>query len=141
MLAGDAQNDPFESCLYLRDGALSSFEIAALQLRAELVVLAACHSGQRSIAGRGLDRLPGDDLFGLQAVLFDAGVQTMLGALWPVHDATALAILVDFHRAYAGGAAPDKALQAAIVAHLGNTERRRDVFYWAPFFLSSLGKL
>ena len=141
VLAGDAQNDPFESCLYLRDGALSSFEIAALQLRAELVVLAACHSGQRSIAGRGLDRLPGDDLFGLQAVLFDAGVQTMLGALWPVHDATALAILVDFHRAYAGGAAPDKALQAAIVAHLGNTERRRDVFYWAPFFLSSLGKL
>ena len=140
VLAGDAVNDPFESCLYLRDGALSGFEIAALQLRAELVVLAACHSGQRSIAGRGLDRLPGDDIFGLQAVLFDAGVGTMLGALWPVHDATALAVLVDFHRAYAGGAAADRSLQTAIVAHLGNAERRRDVFYWAPFFLSSLGK-
>lgn len=140
VLAGDAVNDPFESCLYLRDGALSGFEIAALQLRAELVVLAACHSGQRSIAGRGLDRLPGDDIFGLQAVLFDAGVGTILGALWPVHDATALAILVDFHREYAGGSAPDKALQTAIVAHLRNTERRRDVFFWAPFFLSSLGK-
>lgn len=140
VLAGDTVNEPFESCLYLRDGALSGFDISALQLRAELVVLAACHSGQRSIAGRGLDRLPGDDIFGLQAVLFDAGVGTVLGALWPVHDATALAVLVDFHRAYAGGAAPDRSLQTAIVAHLHNAERRRDVFYWAPFFLSSLGK-
>ncbi|MDQ6620680.1 MAG: CHAT domain-containing protein [Pseudomonadota bacterium] len=140
VLAGDAVNDPFESCVYLRDGALSSWEIDALKLRAELVVIAACHSGQRSIAGRGLDRLPGDDLFGLQAVLFDSGAQTLLGALWPVHDATALSILTDFHRAYAGGATPDNALQTAILAHLDDTERRRDVFYWAPFFLSSLGK-
>ena len=110
VLAGDAVDDPLQSCLYLRDGALTGWEITALPLRAELVVLAACHSGQRSIAGRGLDKLPGDDIFGLQAVLFDAGVNTLLGTLWPVEDATAQAILVDFHRAYAGGAAPDEAL-------------------------------
>jgi CHAT domain-containing protein len=140
VLAGDAADDPMQSCLYLRDGALSGWDIEALQFRAELVVLAACYSGQRSIAGRGLDKLPGDDLFGLQAVLFEAGIGTVLGALWPVEDATAFAILVDFHRAYAGGAAPDTALSTAIRAHLANSERRQDVFYWAPFFVSALGR-
>jgi CHAT domain-containing protein len=140
VLTGDAVDDPMQACLYLRDGALNSWDIAALHLRAELVVLAACHSGQRSIAGRGLDKLPGDDIFGLQAVLFDAGVGAVLGTLWPVEDATALAILLDVHRAYAGGAPPDDALHEAILAHLANPDRRRDVFYWAPFFISALGR-
>ena len=139
VLAGEEVDDPMQACLYLRDGVLCGWEIEALPLRAELVVLAACHSGQRSIAGRGLDRLPGDDLFGLQSVLFDAGVGTVLGALWPVEDPTALAILPDVHRAYAGGAAPDEALHAAIVAHLGNPDRKREVFYWAPFLVCALG--
>ncbi|MCC6196172.1 MAG: CHAT domain-containing protein, partial [Burkholderiales bacterium] len=61
VLAGSAVDDPLESALWFRDGPLTGWELMALALRAELVVLAACHSGQRSIAGRGLDRLPGDD--------------------------------------------------------------------------------
>src|SRR5205085_5180639 len=108
-------------------------------LRAELVVLAACHSGQRSIAGRGMSRLPGDDIFGLQGVFFETGVGAMLGALWVVDDAIARAILTDFHRAYAGGAAPDQALQSAITAHRRDRQRPQDVFYWASFFVSALG--
>jgi CHAT domain-containing protein len=140
VLTGNIVDDPMQSCLYLRDGELTGWDIAALQLRAELVVLAACHSGQRSIAGRGLDILPGDDIFGLQAVLFDAGVGAVLGALWPVHDATALLILVDFHRAYAGGATPEESLRTAICAHLAGADRKRDVFYWASFFISAFGR-
>lgn len=140
VLTGDAIDDPLQSSLEFADGALSGWDLAGLRLRAELVVLAACHSGQRAIAGRGLDRLPGDDLFGLQAVLFDAGAGSVLGTLWPVEDATAQAILVDFHRAYAGGATPEAALQAAVIAHLADRRRRRGVFYWAPFFVASLGR-
>jgi CHAT domain-containing protein len=140
-LAGDAVDDPLDVTLSLRDGALSGWEITALRLRAELVVAAACHSGQRSISGRGLDRLPGDDIFGLQATLFEAGVQTVLGALWQVQDDTAQTILVDFHRTYAGGAAPDRALQAALRAHLADPQRQHDAFYWAPFLLTSLGSM
>jgi hypothetical protein len=136
VLAGDAIDDPLESAIELHDGALTGFELMALPLRAELVVLAACHSGQRSIAGRGLERLPGDDLFGLSAVLFEAGAGAVLGALWPVDDAVSLDILTDFHRAYAGGAAPDAALQAAVRAQVA---KGRPVFDWAPFFVSALG--
>jgi CHAT domain-containing protein len=140
VLAGGAVDDPLEACIHLRDGPLTGAELTALPLRAELVVLAACHSGQRAVGGRGLQQLPGDDLFGLQAVLFEAGAGTVLGTLWPVDDETARAILVDFHRAYAGGAAPDNALQAAIRAHRTDPRRRRGLFYWAPFFLISLGR-
>lgn len=139
MLAGDAFDDPMQSCLYLRDGPLSAFDIAALPLRAELVVLAACSSGQRSVAGRGLGRLPGDEIFGLQAVLFDAGVNALLGTLWPVKDDVSFPILVDFHRAYAGGEPAETALQTALVENLRDPERLHGMFYWAPFFVSSLG--
>jgi CHAT domain-containing protein len=139
VLAGDAVDDPLQACLFLRDGALTGWEISAMPLHAELVVLAACHSGQRSIAGRGLDKLPGDDIFGLQAVLFEAGVNMLLGALWPVEDTTSQAIVVDFHRAYASGDPPADALAVAIRNHLAQAERKQQVFYWAPFFVSSLG--
>jgi len=139
VLAGDAFDDPMQSCLYLRDGPLTALDIAALPLRSELVVLAACSSGQRSVAGRGLTKVPGDDIFGLQAVLFDAGVNAVLGALWPVADQVALPILVDFHRAYAGGELADAALQAAVIAHLRDPQRPQAVFFWAPFFVSALG--
>jgi len=140
VLADVAMNDPMQSCLFLRDGPLNGFELAALPLRAELVVLAACYSGQRAIAGRGLTRLPGDDLFGLQGVLFEAGAGALLGALWQVADDVARPILADFHRAYAGGAAPDAALQRALVAHLRDPRRPKGLFFWAPFFLSALGR-
>ena len=140
VLAGNAIDDPLESCLYMRDGVLSGWEITALALHAELVVLAACHSGQRAIGGRGLEQLPGDDMFGFSALLFESGVLALLGTLWPVDDETARAILIDFHRAYAGGAVPEVALQSAIRTHLASPDRRREVFDWAPFFISSMGR-
>lgn len=139
VLAGDARDDPLSCGIALRDGTLDGLALGTLDLRAELVVLAACHSGQRALGGRGLAQLPGDDLFGLQGVLFSAGANALLGALWPVDDDSARAILVDFHRAYAGGAPPDLALQRALVAHLAVPERRHTLYDWAPFFLSVLG--
>jgi hypothetical protein len=63
----------------------------------------------------------------------------VLGALWPVADAVAIAILTDFHREYADGAVPEVALRKAVQAHIANPRRRHDVFYWAPLFMSSLG--
>jgi len=140
VLTGDALNDPMQSCVSLRDGALTALDLSSIELRAELVVLAACHSGQRAIKGRGLETLPGDDIFGLQAVLFEAGVWSVLGTLWPVGDETTSAIMLDFHRAYAAGDAPDQALQTAIRAHLASGRQWRDVFDWGPFFLSALGQ-
>lgn len=140
VLVGDALDDPSGCGIELRDGALDGQALSLLDLRAELVVLAACHSGQRAIGGRGLAQLPGDDLFGLQAALFSAGAHALLAALWPVDDDSVCAILTDFHRAYAGGSAPDRALQSAIVAHLAAPERRHTLYDWAPLFITALGQ-
>lgn len=138
VLTGDAHNDPLNCGIAFTDGLLDGSQIAALDLRAELVVLASCYSGQRAIGGRGLSKLPGDDILGLQAVMFEAGVGTLLGALWPVDDESARAILGEFHRHYATGESPDRALQSALNTYLDNPFRRHDRFAWAPFFLTSV---
>lgn len=139
VLAGSALDDPLDCRLYLRDGTLSGWDLSTLDLSAEVVVLASCHSAQRSIGGRGLEQLPGDDLFGLPAILREAGVGHLLGTLWPAEDATTHAIVCDFHRGYAQGMAPDLALQNAVRVHLGDPDRRQPAFFWAPFTLNAFG--
>jgi CHAT domain-containing protein len=137
-----AVQEPLESRIYLHDGALDGIDIASLELRAELVVISACHSGQRALDGHGLAELPADDIFGLQATLFQSGVRSVLGALWPVDNPAAFVIHPAFHRAYASGAPVDRALQSAIHTYLANSSvQQRAVCYWAPFFITSLGRM
>lgn len=140
VLCGDALDDPMSASLFLRDGPLTGWDLSTLPLRAELVVMAACHSGQRSIAGRGLERLPGDDILGLQSVFFDLGVGAVLGALWPVRDDTTRDLLLAFHRAYARGAQPGDALAAAMRTLMRRSRGSSDVFGWEPFFVSAFGR-
>jgi hypothetical protein len=139
---GSAVEEPLESRIYLYDVVLDGIDIASLGLRAELVVMSACHSGQRALAGRGLAELPADDIFGLQATLFQSGVRSVLGALWPVDNPAAFAIQPAFHRAYAAGEPVERALQSAIRIYLADSPaKRRKVCYWAPFFITSLGRM
>lgn len=141
VLAPDAADDPLATRVYLHDGTLDGVSVAALGFRAEVVVLAACNSGQRAIAGRGLAQLPGDDVFGLQAVLFGSGVRCVLGALWPVASGPTRSIMGRLHTELAGGAPPDIALQAALRAHRAGPERWRHPVYWAPYYLVELGRV
>jgi hypothetical protein len=107
----------------------------AVAAQAELVVLAACHSGS-AVAGRGLDRCRGRHL-GLQAVLFDAGAGSVLDA-----------VAGEMRRRMRSWSTSTARTPAA------RRPRRRcrrpwsrtspirgagSVFYWAPFFVTSLG--
>jgi CHAT domain len=141
VFADDARDEPMESKLFLQDAALDGMEVAGLKLAAELVVLSACNSGQRAIAGRGLNEVPGDDIFGLQSALFQAGARTILGALWPVETKSAALIVTSFHRHFAAGKPAEFALQAAIVENLADPAIGRKPYLWAPFFLSSIGSM
>ena len=136
-----AVDDPFAARLILQDGAVDALSISQWRLAAEVVVLSACDSGQRALGGRGLDQLPGDDLFGLQAALFQAGVATVVGALWPVDDRVAPGIMAMLHQGLAAGVAPDLALQAALLNYLAEPDARRGIYFWAPLFVTSLGRL
>lgn len=132
---------PLESHLFLRDSLLDGLEISRWNLSAELVVLSACCSGQQAIAGRGMAELPGDELFGLQAAFFAAGARRVMGCLWPVDTFAAKEITKSFHRELGSGKSAEVALQAATLEFLRRAgPLRRKVFYWAPFFLSCLGR-
>jgi CHAT domain-containing protein len=136
-------HSPMESHFYVQNSLLDGLEIANLHLGAEIVVLSACCSGQRAIAGRGLKELPGDDLFGLQAAFFRAGARRVLGTLWPVDSSAARRIATGFHARLAAhpGCAPEVALQASMRDYLSQAGiGTRKIYFWAPFFLSVLGR-
>ena len=80
----ETPEQPLESRLLVQNGSLDAMDIANLRLCAELVVLSACHSGQRAIELRDLGEVPGDDIFGLQSALFRSGVRSIAGTLWLV---------------------------------------------------------
>ena len=132
-------NDPLASRLILQDGAVDALEISQLHLRAEVVVLSACHSGQRTLGGRGLEELPGDDMFGLAAAFFEAGAHGVVGTLWPLYDKVAPIIMQALHENLAAGVAPDLALQTAMLAYLRRPDAVRVISVWAPTFLSFNG--
>jgi CHAT domain len=136
-------NSPMESHFYLQDSFLDGLELANLRLNADTVVLSACSSGQRSIAGRGLKELPGDDMFGLQAAFFRAGAHRIVGTLWPVDSEAARKIMTGLHARLAGRKPcdPEVALQAAVCKYIAQADIQTcAVYFWAPFFLSVLGR-
>jgi CHAT domain len=141
VFAKEAANDPFASRLILRDGALDALSIGQLRIGAEVVVLSACDSGQRALGGRGLAELPGDDVFGLQAALFEAGAHSVVGALWPVDDSVAPIIVSALHAGLSAGLAPEVALRDAMLGYLERPDARQRIYFWAPLFLSSLGSV
>ena len=132
-------NQPLEAQLLLFDGGLDAMEIADLRLNAELVVLSACHSGQRALAMRNHTELPGDDIFGLQSAFFQAGARCVLGTLWLVETASSSKMIRAFHRHYAQGQTSDVALQQALKDYLADPATKKGVYYWAPYFVSCLG--
>jgi hypothetical protein len=138
VFASDAQDEPMESKLMLENGWIDGLELATFHMPADVAVLSACNSGQRAVSGRGMSSLPGDDIFGLQSALFQAGVHTVLGGLWTVETQAACAVTSEFHRNYAKGDAAELALQKAVLRWLGE-HGGAGTFLWAPFFLSSLG--
>lgn len=137
----ELKQDPFASRICFADADLELLSLAELPLRADLVVLSACHSGQRALSLPGAGDLPGDDLFGLQATLFQAGVRSVIGALWAVNDASAPEIVPEMHRRLAGGDRPEQALQGALCAYLDKQENSKAIYYWAPYFMSSIGRM
>jgi CHAT domain-containing protein len=136
-------DNPMESHFYMQNSLLDGLELANLRLHADTIVLSACSSGQRPIAGRGMPELPGDDLFGLQAAFFRAGAHRILATLWPVDSSAARKITAGFHARLAADTLRDAemALQGSVCDYLTQAGiQARKIYFWAPFFLSVLGR-
>jgi CHAT domain-containing protein len=105
------------------DGLLSPGDLAALPLRADLVVLSAC----RSAGGVLVD---GEGVQGLTAPLLAAGARAVVATAWPIDDHETVAVVEDFYRALSRGATVGSALREAKLAAMRRGVPARD---WASF--------
>jgi CHAT domain-containing protein/tetratricopeptide (TPR) repeat protein len=124
MLARDGQA--------VEDGWLESWEVARLELNADLVVLSACETARGRVGG-------GEGVVGLAWSFFLAGASSTLATQWKVASDTTAGFMIDFHRslrAPATNPALHKA-QAVREAQLRSIRNKRTShpFHWAPFVL------
>jgi CHAT domain-containing protein len=106
------------------DGILTSAEIIALKLKADLVVLSACDTG------RGL--LTGDGVVGLSRAWLGAGARQVMVSLWSVPDLPTSELMQAFHRQRLQGQTPAAALRLAML----EASRRNPLpLAWAGFIL------
>lgn len=126
------QENPLFSGLTLADGQLSVLDVFALRLRASLVTLSACQTGQSVVRG-------GDELLGLMRAFLYAGASSLLLSHWQVNDHSTLHFMTSFYRSLAHGASKGDALRAVqqrfIHSH-DSDPRYQHPYYWAPFFLA-----
>ena len=106
------------------DGLLTSDEILNMKLKAELVVLSACDTGQ--------GRITGDGVIGLSRSLITAGVPSIIVSLWKVPDASTAFLMTEFYKYLQQG--DDKA-QALRQAMLSTKAKYRNPLDWAAFTL------
>jgi CHAT domain-containing protein/Tfp pilus assembly protein PilF len=77
------------------DAWLQAYEIAEIPLpRSPIVVISACR-----VAGGRLSSAEG--LLGLSRAFLQAGASCVAASLWPIHDATTVALITNFYRALA----------------------------------------
>lgn len=111
-------------------GILTANVIAAMDLRGvEMVVLAACKSGQGQATSEGL--------YGLQRAFKKAGVQTIVMTLWEVNDNACRDFMEMFYAHLADPANnwdKRRAFEAA-KRSLMQDERYRKPYFWAPFVM------
>jgi len=112
----------------VEDGILEAWEIADMDLNAELVVLSACETA------RGLVK-EGEGLIGFAWAIFVAGCPSSLLTQWQVADKSTAEFMVTFYRYWqTKGLSKAEALQRAQLSLL-RSNRWAHPFFWSPFVL------
>lgn len=119
------------------DGFLQLFELYALEVDADLVVLSACstHVGPH---------LEGEGVFALSRAFSVAGARRVVASLWPVEDTATAALMRSFFSQV--GAAESAGRRPHYAAYLAQAKRRlraqpesSSPYFWAPFVLHGNG--
>ncbi|HYH10546.1 MAG TPA: CHAT domain-containing protein [Thermoanaerobaculia bacterium] len=113
------------------DGMLQAWELARLNLTADLVVLSACDTARGHYGA-------GEGLIGMSWALFAGGCPSTVVAQWKVSSRAASTLMIAFHRKlskeYASPFAKADALRAAQLSALRDAKTAHP-FYWAAFVL------
>ena len=105
---------------------LTMSDVQAVRLRARLVVLSCCHSGRGEVKSEGL--------VGIARAFLCAGARSVLVSLWAIDDEATMEFMKHFYQHLAEGKSVSVALHQAMKS-LRESERFRDLKYWAPFVL------
>lgn len=113
---------------------LYASELQIMRLRADLVVLSACHSGTGKLE-------QGEGVYSLARAFAAAGVPATVMSLWLLHENTAQPILEAFFRNLKQGMTKDEALRQAKLDYLKKDENfeMTHPFYWAG--LAAMGDM
>jgi CHAT domain-containing protein len=111
------------------DGFVTAADLAALHLRADLVVLSGCTTALGVFVG-------GEGIRGLTAPLLQAGAGAVLATLWPVGDHEAAAFARDFYSALSRR---ERLVDALRDAQLAAIQRGLPARAWASFVLTGHG--
>ena len=127
--AEDVRGDGVPGALVLTasgrdDGLLTTSDLMALQLRADLVVLSACNTGLGSVHSEGV--------IGMSRAFLATGARSVVVSLWSVSDQPTTELMQEFYRSLE--MAPNKAA-ALRRAMLSTRSRYPDPLFWSGFLL------
>lgn len=129
----DFENPMASRLIFSEEGRgedLLAWEIAGLELSAELVVLSACETGQGKL-------IRGEGVMSLARSFVQAGAASVVTTLWKIDDVSSAELMEGFYQRIAEGKSKDAALQEAQLAFLGTADSRTaHPFYWAGFVMT-----
>ena len=108
------------------DYILKMSDIQAAKLRARLVVLSCCHSGQGPVSSEGV--------VGMARAFLFAGARSVLSTLWAIDDEATMMFMESFYQQLKSGESASVALQRAMKC-LRDSHDYSAPKYWAPFVL------
>ena len=108
------------------DYILKMSDIQAVKVRARLVVLSCCHSGQGKVSSEGV--------VGMARAFLFAGARSVLASLWAIDDEATMMFMKSFYQQLGSGESASVALQRAMKC-LRDSHDYSAPKYWAPFVL------
>ena len=108
------------------DCIMKMSDIQAVKLRARLVVLSCCHSGQGEVSSEGV--------VGMARAFLFAGARSVLSTLWAIDDEATMIFMESFYQQLKSGERASVALQRAMKC-LRDHQDYSAPKYWAPFVL------
>lgn len=108
------------------DFLLTMADVLNAKLRAKLVVLSCCHSGQGKITSEGV--------VGLARAFLGAGARSVLASLWSINDQATLNFMRYFYQNLMERQSACQALHQAM-KQMRKSDDFRKVRHWAPFVL------
>jgi CHAT domain-containing protein len=113
------------------DGLLMGYELSGMKMRADLVVLSACHTAGGTVA-------EGEGILGLPRLFLKSGARSVLMTLWKVDDRFTATLMPEFyHRLLEGKKPKAESLCEAKRAMLARAGGNSAPFYAHPFYWAS----